>query len=422
MPKQVSRDVGNLDHDPDSSIPMNDFSNEMKAKGPKLKRSMTIGPSSISSLTSSTMSVDDSSSSFSIKNTLKNRGEKSFHENNDEAVYDVEKILNKKVHKNKVYYKIKWVGFDEPTWESAKNCNGCEYLIEQFENMLERKVKDEEDDEWEVEEILDKRIRKNTVEYLVKWRGWSGPPTWELAENCDCLNLIAAYENPKLRKLWDFRGSNIRLWLSRDEILRYMRKYSLKHNISVNLLTFQPGFPQNEKQLDLENGINIGPLCYENHWYLVIILKNHICVTRKILIGDSLNVLIGTNINDHPVIKRLSTLYKSFSIKPIFMTQMDRSDICAFYILAAFERALFLFGENAPFVVDNINFDGSRAELIRSKIKPETNVEISVSLPIPPAYNLGPKCEFCSKLYETREQVDAHIRKRHILLKDKGKS
>lgn len=420
MPKRVSRYVEILNRDSNLPNSIKNFTSTItQVKETKFNGNKTVGPSSISSSISSLMSADESTSSSST-NTLNGRGGKSSNKINYEPSYDVEKILNKKVFENKVYYKIKWVGYDEPTWELAKNCNGCEYLIEQFERILERNVKDEQEDEWEVEKILDKRIKKNKVEYLVKWKGWSGPPTWELAENCDCLNLIAAYENPKLRKLWDFRGSNTRLWLSGDEMLRYMKKYSRKHNVPVNLLKFQPDFPENEEPMHLENGLNIGPLCYENHWYLIIILKNHICVTRKILIGDSLNTLVGTNINDHPVTKRLNIIYKSFSIRPISMTQMDRSDICAYYILAAFERALFLFDESAPFVVETINFDGSRAELIRSKIKPETKGEISVSLPIPPAYNLGPKCEFCSKLYETRGQVDAHIRKRHILLKEKA--
>lgn len=412
MPKHVSRPVGA--HSRDSDLIKNLDKIKNTTEGPKSKRCKTIGPSSISSLTSSMMSADESSSTTST-NPVHKRESKFSGKDNDLTVYDVEKILDKKVFKEKLYYKVKWLGFEDPTWELAENCTGCDYLIEQFESMLECNINDEEEDEWEVEKILDRRVKRKKVEYLVKWRGWSGQPTWELAEDCKCVNLIAAYENPKLRKLWDFKGCNNRLWLTKDEILRYMKKYSLKHKIPVNLLKFMPDFPQKEDPQLLEDGLNIGPLCYENHWYLVIILKNHICITRKVLIGDALNTLIGTNINDHPVTKRLNRLYKSTSIKPIRMTQMDRSDVCAFYILAAFERALFLFNKNAPFLVDSVCFEGSRAELIRSKIKPETNGEISVSLPVPLEFSSGPRCEFCSKLYETREQVDIHIKKRHII-------
>ena len=32
-----------------------------------------------------------------------------------------------------------------------------------------------EDEEYEVEEILNKRIKKGQIEYLVKWKGWDLP-------------------------------------------------------------------------------------------------------------------------------------------------------------------------------------------------------------------------------------------------------
>ena len=44
------------------------------------------------------------------------------------------------------------------------------------------------DEEYEVETILDKRIRKGNVEYHVKWKGWNDPAdnTWEPVGNLDC--------------------------------------------------------------------------------------------------------------------------------------------------------------------------------------------------------------------------------------------
>lgn len=44
------------------------------------------------------------------------------------------------------------------------------------------------DEEYEVEKILDKRIRKGNVEYYVKWKGWNDPAdnTWEPVGNLDC--------------------------------------------------------------------------------------------------------------------------------------------------------------------------------------------------------------------------------------------
>lgn len=329
-------------------------------------------------------------------------------------VHEVERVVNKKYYKGKYYYQIKWVGYDEPTWELAKNCT-CDYLIQQYEDQAKtQKSVNVEPDEWEVEEILDKRMRKKKVEYLVKWRGWPGDPTWEKAENCACHNLIARFENPKLKKLWDFRGSNTKLWLIRDEILEYMTHYLNCSKIRANLLTFEPDFPPEERYLDIKEGLNIGPLCYENHWYLIIILKNHICITRTIMICDPLNTLIGTVFREHPVYKRLSRVYTQFPIRPMTMTQMGRSDVCAYYVLAGFERAIFVLNRKAHFVVENLFFHPTRAELIRAQIRPDTNREISASLPIPAALQYSPTCEFCLRLCDTQKQVDEHIMRRHM--------
>eukprot|EP00088_Acartia_fossae_P010455 TRINITY_DN15216_c0_g1_i1.p1 TRINITY_DN15216_c0_g1~~TRINITY_DN15216_c0_g1_i1.p1 ORF type:complete len:159 (+),score=47.88 TRINITY_DN15216_c0_g1_i1:54-530(+) len=52
------------------------------------------------------------------------------------------------------------------------------------------------DEEYEVESIVQKRVRKGKVEYLVKWKGWENPDdnTWEPVGNLDCEELIAEYE------------------------------------------------------------------------------------------------------------------------------------------------------------------------------------------------------------------------------------
>ena len=55
----------------------------------------------------------------------------------------------------------------------------------------------DEDEEYEVEEILNKRIKKGQVEYLVKWKGWDLPEhnTWEHKDNLDnSTEVITEYE------------------------------------------------------------------------------------------------------------------------------------------------------------------------------------------------------------------------------------
>ena len=328
---------------------------------------------------------------------------------------NVEQVLNRKLYKGRLYYKLKWRGSNEPTWEWIDNCDSIKHLIQDYERQIELHSKDEDENEWEVEEILKKRVRKGQVEYLVKWKNWPGDPSWVKEKNCDCINLIAAFENPKLKKMWNFDGSNQKLWLDSNSILKYMKKYAKKFEYTVNLLTFADDYPANEEPPKLVEGLNIGPLCYKRHWYLVIILVNHICITRQVLVGDPLNTLIGVqNTRVHPVFKRLVDIFPKIPVRPMTMTQMDRSDLCAFYVLASYERALKLLKARAKFVPSKLFFDPSRSELIRSKIRPDTDGQFSVALPVNGALLDGPRCEFCDKLFDTFALVNDHITRRHM--------
>ena len=54
-----------------------------------------------------------------------------------------------------------------------------------------------EDEEYEVEEILNKRIKKGQIEYLVKWKGWDLPEhnTWEHQDHlANSTEVIKEYE------------------------------------------------------------------------------------------------------------------------------------------------------------------------------------------------------------------------------------
>ena len=53
---------------------------------------------------------------------------------NDEEEYMVDEILNARVRRNKLEYLIKWVGYDNPGWEKANGVNGLQ-AIDRFHEL-----------------------------------------------------------------------------------------------------------------------------------------------------------------------------------------------------------------------------------------------------------------------------------------------
>ena len=50
----------------------------------------------------------------------------------NEVIYEVEAILDSRIKRNKLQYLVRWTGYDEKTWEPLKNLNGCEELLKEF--------------------------------------------------------------------------------------------------------------------------------------------------------------------------------------------------------------------------------------------------------------------------------------------------
>jgi hypothetical protein len=111
--------------------------------------------------------------------------------------YVVEKILDKKTSKSgAVRYLLKWKGYarDEATWESAEGGN-FDKLIQKYED---ENPSDDEEQDWEVEKILDKRVHRGKTEYLLKWKNFTvKQATWEPAGGGNFKDLIKKFEESK---------------------------------------------------------------------------------------------------------------------------------------------------------------------------------------------------------------------------------
>lgn len=58
-----------------------------------------------------------------------------------------------------------------------------------------------EEEEYEVEKCVDKRIVKGKIQYLIKWKGFEDTDnTWEPIENLECSELISEYEETLKKK------------------------------------------------------------------------------------------------------------------------------------------------------------------------------------------------------------------------------
>lgn len=58
-----------------------------------------------------------------------------------------------------------------------------------------------EEEIYEVEKVVDKRMHKGKVEYLLKWKGYSSNEnTWEHEDSLDCSELLQEYESNRARE------------------------------------------------------------------------------------------------------------------------------------------------------------------------------------------------------------------------------
>ncbi|XP_041986760.1 chromobox protein homolog 1-like [Aricia agestis] len=142
--------------------------------------------------------------------------------------YEVEKIIDSKRIKGKIYYLIRWKGYsaDSDTWEPQHTVS-CPDLISKYNEEKENSKNDspkrgkkrkatskkvnkspakrtksswdsekaDENEEYEVERILEVQFKKNGQrQFLIHWKGWSSKfDSWEPENNLNCPDLIKKF-------------------------------------------------------------------------------------------------------------------------------------------------------------------------------------------------------------------------------------
>ncbi|CAO1439435.1 unnamed protein product, partial [Diamesa serratosioi] len=130
-------------------------------------------------------------------------------------IYAVQEILDCRRVSGSTYYLVSWQGFSdsENTWQSVETLN-CPKLIKEYRDRTEEAlIKAEQlklaakekaknrNNEFEVEMIIDHKIRKGILSYLVRWLGWDAKDdTWIPEDQLNCPDLVKAYDNKEAKK------------------------------------------------------------------------------------------------------------------------------------------------------------------------------------------------------------------------------
>ena len=115
---------------------------------------------------------------------------------------EVEKILEKRNKKGKAEYLVKWKNQADPDWVSQDNLETAKEKIQEYENSLTS------EQDYEIEKILEKRVHKGKLQYFVKWKNFD-ETTWEpLSHLKDVRDMIDEFEKKQvcdlLNKLFNF--------------------------------------------------------------------------------------------------------------------------------------------------------------------------------------------------------------------------
>ncbi|CAG5098504.1 Oidioi.mRNA.OKI2018_I69.XSR.g15730.t1.cds [Oikopleura dioica] len=136
-------------------------------------------------------------------------------------VFNVEKILDRKGSGKNRRYLIKWEGYNSHhnTWEPITNIEPARKMAKAFDKKQDALDEEEATKDFEVEKIVEEKIRRNKPCFLVKWKGFNRDyNTWQSADSlADCSEILAAWESVKQKRLESQRQARERREKRKEE-------------------------------------------------------------------------------------------------------------------------------------------------------------------------------------------------------------
>lgn len=107
-------------------------------------------------------------------------------------------------------------------------------------------INEKKKSEYEVESIIDRKLKDNDTWYLIKWKNWSNENnTWEPKKNLiNCLDIIDKYENEKhqllekFKKLENFNPTIINLQHHMSNLMRKKKLIDNENNDDIDLYKY----------------------------------------------------------------------------------------------------------------------------------------------------------------------------------------
>jgi len=120
-------------------------------------------------------------------------------------VYKVQKILDRKGAGKNRKYLIRWEGYNKAydTWEPITNIEPARKMANAFDKEQDAIEAEETDKDFEVEKIVEEKIRRNKPCFLVKWHGYPASfNTWQSADSLQgCSSILEAWDAQKQKRL-----------------------------------------------------------------------------------------------------------------------------------------------------------------------------------------------------------------------------